>query len=147
MRLSPPPKKIQNKKKYVHTCRDWLRHGYSCVLSLPLKGWGLVLLIPFISPLSPALLFKALLALESPTPSSERGAQRRLTTLEEFKKRRKSGLGVWSGEERSGWGGAERARVTFISIMPLMNCLNPLSSSVCLDGSTKYTDDQQPTQF
>lgn len=71
--------KLYSHKKYLHTCRDRLRHGYSCVFffaSGRLRACGAYSF--YFSPLP--VLFKALLALESPTPSSEREVQERLTT-------------------------------------------------------------------
>lgn len=87
-------------KKCLHTFRDWLRHGYSCVFSLLLQDWGLVVLIPFISPLSviqssPGTQLTHTLKWARSTGDTN-------NTLKEFK-----GNSEQEGETR-GWGGGER---------------------------------------
>lgn len=72
------PPEVSQKVSAYGTCGNWLWHSDPCVFSLLQEHWRLVALIPFIS--LPSVLFQALLALESPTPSSEREAQERLTT-------------------------------------------------------------------
>lgn len=77
----------------LHTFRDRLRHGYSCVFSFLRFDWGLVGLIPFI-PLR-SVLFQASLELKSPTPIREQeGPGRRMTPL------RSPQVGAVSGRAR-----------------------------------------------
>lgn len=73
-------------EKYMHTCRDWLRHGYSCFFSLLLEDWGLVVLIPFISP--PLSVIQSSPGTQvTHTLQWARSTGETDDTLEEFKKR------------------------------------------------------------
>lgn len=90
----------------------------------------------------PSLLFKALLALKSPTPSSERGAQETPTTpLRSSKKRGTQSKSATRGRDRRvrwWWKGSN----TFV--MRLMDRLNLLSCNVRWRNN-RIGDDQEPT--
>lgn len=87
-------------RKYLHTFRDRLRHGYSCVFSLLREDWGLMLLIPFISPLS--VIQSSPGTRVTHTPEWARSTGDTDDTLKEFKAQRHSlqecdNWGRWEG--------------------------------------------------
>lgn len=122
-------------KKYLHTCRDWLRHGYSCFFSLLPEDWGLVVLIPFISP--PLSVIQSSLGTQvTHTLQWARSTGEIDDTLEEFKKRGTNSETVirWRNKRVVWWW-----KRSYTFMMRLMDWLNLLSSNARWIN-TEYTE-------